>query len=116
MLWFGAIATALATLLVWLAVVETLPWAYAKIKSHASARSATAFRRRYPGNVSEQPGTGEMFALMSWRDRRMAALCQAGLVRKFVDALVWMFWPVYLHQQGVSLPGIGWIVGVYGFV
>ena len=52
---------------------------------------------------------------MSWRDRRMAALCQAGLVEKFVDALVWVFWPVYLHQQGVSLPGIGWIVGVYGF-
>jgi len=32
-----------------------------------------------------------------------------------VDALVWAFWPVYLHQRGVSLPGIGWIVGVYGF-
>jgi MFS family permease len=45
----------------------------------------------------------------------MAALCQAGLVEKFVDALVWVFWPVFLHQKGVSLPGIGWIVGVYGF-
>jgi MFS family permease len=44
----------------------------------------------------------------------MAALCQAGLVEKFVDALVWVFWPVYLHQQGVNLPGIGWIVGLYG--
>jgi MFS family permease len=32
-----------------------------------------------------------------------------------VDALVWAFWPVYLHQRGVDLPGIGWIVGVYGF-
>ncbi|MEJ8816105.1 MFS transporter [Variovorax ureilyticus] len=37
------------------------------------------------------------------------------LVEKFVDALVWAVWPVYLHQRGVSLPGIGWIVGVYGF-
>ena len=26
-----------------------------------------------------------------------------------------LFRSVYLHQQGVSLPGIGWIVGVYGF-
>src|SRR5258705_8654549 len=65
--------------------------------------------------LSERPATRELFALMSWRDRRMAALCQAGLVEKFVDALVWVFWPVYLHQQGVSLPGIGWIVGIYGF-
>jgi len=40
---------------------------------------------------------------------------QAGLVEKFVDALVWAFWPVYLHQHGVSLPGIGWIVSIYGF-
>ena len=29
--------------------------------------------------------------------------------------MVWVFWPVYLHQQGVSLPGIGWVVGIYGF-
>jgi MFS family permease len=65
--------------------------------------------------VSGQPTTVELFALMSWRDRRMAALCQAGLVEKFVDALVWIFWPVYLHQRGVALPDIGWLVSVYGF-
>lgn len=70
---------------------------------------------RYPTGIGTNPTTAEMFALMSWRDRRMAALSQAGLVEKFVDALVWAFWPVYLHQRGVDLPGIGWIVGVYGF-
>ena len=37
---------------------------------------------------------------MSWRDRRLAALCQAGLVEKFVDALVWVFWPVYPASAG----------------
>ena len=115
LLWFGSAVIGLATLLVWLAVKETLPWAHAEVKRHAANPAAQAFRPRYPANVSAQPGTGEMFALMSWRDRRMAALCQAGLVEKFVDALVWVFWPVYLHQQGVGLPGIGWIVGVYGF-
>ena len=115
LLWFGAIVIGLATLLAWLAIVETLPWAHAELKRHAASPAATAMRPRYPSNVGEQPTTGEMFALMTWRDRRMAALCQAGLVEKFVDALVWAFWPVYLHGQGVSLPGIGWIVGVYGF-
>ena len=35
---------------------------------------------------------------------------------KFVDALVWGFFPVYLHAKGFSLIDIGWIVGVYGFV
>ncbi|WP_212744159.1 MFS transporter [Ramlibacter sp. 2FC] len=114
LLWFGAVVIGLATLLAWLAVAETLPWARDEAKRHATP-SAQALRPRYPMGVSERPGTREMFALMSWRDRRMAALCQAGLVEKFVDALVWVFWPVYLHQRGVSLPGIGWIVGVYGF-
>ena len=115
LLWFGAAVIGLATLLAWLTVAETLPWAQADALRHAAAPAAQALRPRYPIGVSERPTTREMFALMSWRDRRMAALCQAGLVEKFVDALVWVFWPVYLHQQGVSLPGIGWIVGVYGF-
>lgn len=112
--WFGGAVIALATLLSAIAVAETLPWARDEGKQHQAAAAQT-MRPRYPGNVSAKPSTGEMFALMSWRDRRMAALCQAGLVEKFVDALVWVFWPVYLHQRGVSLPGIGWIVGVYGF-
>jgi MFS family permease len=115
LLWFGVAVISLATLLAWLAIAETLPWAHAELKHHAASGSGLAHRPRYPSGVSEQPTTGEVFALMSWRDRRMAALCQAGLVEKFVDALVWVFWPVYLHQQGVGLPGIGWIVGVYGF-
>ena len=114
LLWFGAAVIGLATLLALMAVVETLPWARAELKRHA-AGAAGVLRPRYPHGVSTQPTTREIFALMSWRDRRMAALCQAGLVEKFVDALVWVFWPIYLHRQGVSLPGIGWIVGVYGF-
>ncbi|SDE68835.1 Sugar phosphate permease [Variovorax sp. CF079] len=115
LLWFGTIVIAVATLLAWAAVAETLPWAHAEAQRHASGQATKNLSPRYPTTVSAQPSTGDIFALMSWRDRRMAALCQAGLVEKFVDALVWVFWPVYLHQHGVSLPGIGWIVGVYGF-
>jgi MFS family permease len=114
LLWFGSAVIGLAIVLSWLSVAETLPWARDEVKRDATA-GACAFRPRYPKGVSERPTAAEMFALMSWRDRRMAALCQAGLVEKFVDALVWVFWPVFLHEQGVSLPGIGWIVGVYGF-
>jgi MFS family permease len=114
LLWFGSAVIGLATILAWLSVVETLPWARVEVKRHRSP-TPESLRPRYPTTVGPRPGTGEMFALMSWRDRRMAALSQAGMVEKFVDALVWAFWPVYLHQRGVSLPGIGWIVGVYGF-
>lgn len=112
---FGAATIALALALTLLWVRDTLPWARAEAARH-KAGMASGPRPRYPGGISERPGTGEVFALMSWRDRRMAALCQAGLVEKFVDALIWVFYPVFLYRHGVSLPDIGWIVGVYGFV
>lgn len=54
--------------------------------------------------------------LVSFRHRTFAALSQAGCIEKFVDALVWGFFPVYFLGQGLSLIEIGWIVGIYGFV
>ena len=114
LLWFGIAVIGVATLLAWLGVKETLPWAQDELKRHA-AGSEPLFKPRYATGITDHPSTAEIFKLMSWKDRRMAALCQAGLIEKFVDALVWAFWPVYLHQKGLSLPAIGWIVGIYGF-
>ncbi len=111
LLWFGLSTVAVAGLATLLWVKETLPWARLESARHAMA---TGPRPRYPQNVSARPGTWEMFTLMSWRDRRMAALCQAGLVEKFVDAWMWVIAPVWLYQRGVPLTGIGWIVGAYG--
>lgn len=115
LLWFGASVIGLATLMAWLAVEETLPWTHAEKQLDGEAGAARVARPRCLPGTSRQLSTGEAFALMSWRDRRMAAFSQAGLVEKFVDALVWVFFPVYLHRQGVSLPEIGLIVGLYGF-
>lgn len=111
---FGLVVIVSALVLTQLFVKETLPWAKAEGARHA-AGNATGPTQRYPAHVPAKPSTWDLFALMSWRDRRMAALCQAGLVEKFVDALVWVFYPVFLYQQGISLPNVGWIIGVYGF-
>src|SRR5512143_1709494 len=118
---FGLTVVAVAGLLTLVWVKDTLPWAHAEGRKHAAGQTSGAgsmpdFTQRYPTNIAEKPGTWEVFTLMSWRDARMASISQAGLVEKFVDALVWVFFPVYLHQRGLSLPGIGWVVGVYGFV
>ncbi len=112
---FGLAVIVLAGLLTLLWVRDTLPWAQAEGRKHAAGQMAGP-KPRYPANISDTPGTWDVFTLMSWRDARMASISQAGLVEKFVDALVWVFFPVYLHQRGLSLPGIGWVVGVYGFV
>lgn len=46
----------------------------------------------------------------------MFALCQAGLVEKFVDALVWLLYPIFLYQKGLNLTQASSIIGVYGIV
>jgi MFS family permease len=109
----AVILTAAALSLLW--VKDTLAWAKAEGARHAAGKS-TGPTPRYPRNISDRPSTWEVFSLMSWRDRRMAALSQAGLVEKFVDALVWVFYPVFLYKQGLPLANIGWVIGVYGFV
>ena len=112
---FGAVVIPSALVLTALWVKETLPWARAEGARHAAGKS-TGPRPRFPKNISDTPTTWEVFTLMSWRDRRMAAISQAGLVEKFVDALIWVVYPVYLYERGLSLAHIGWVVGVYGFV
>ena len=112
---FGLATVLLAILLTLLWVKDTLPWAKAEAAKH-KAGLTIAVKPRYPTNISAHPNTWEVFTLVSWRDKRLAAISQAGLVEKFVDALVWVFYPVFLYQRGMSLPQIGWIVGIYGFV
>jgi MFS family permease len=112
---FGATVIVTALVLTALWVKETLAWAHAEGARHAAGKS-TGPSPRFPQNISGRPTTWEVFTLMSWRDKRMAALSQAGLVEKFVDALIWVVYPVYLYERGLSLAHIGWVVGVYGFV
>lgn len=110
---YGVIAVALLLTVFW--VKETLHHAKAEAAQHAAGKTEGPVPR-YPKNIADTPSTWEVFTLMSWRDKRMFAISQAGLVEKFVDALIWVFYPVFLYQQGLGLAAIGWVVGVYGFV
>ncbi len=110
------LAVVAAALILSLAFVrETLPHARAETARHRAAAPGAA-RPRFPQGLPEHPDTATVLALMSWRDRRLSALSQAGLVEKFVDALVWVFLPVYLYARGQSLEAIGLIAGSYGMV
>jgi MFS family permease len=112
---FGLSVILLALISALLFSRETVHWARAESAAHKAGTHAGP-RPRFPLNVSEHPSTREIFTLVSFRHRTFTALCQAGCVEKFVDALVWAFLPVYLYSRGLSLVDIGWIVGVYGFV
>ena len=112
---FGLTVILLALVSAVLFSKETLHWARAESAAH-SAGTHDGPRPRFPEGISAHPSTREIFALVSYRHRTFMALSQAGCVEKFVDALVWGFFPLYLHARGLSLIDIGWVVGVYGFV
>lgn len=112
---FGLAVILLALVSALLFTRETLPWAKAESAAH-KAVSAGESSARFPTDISEHPSTREVFTLVSFRHRTFSAISQAGCVEKFVDALVWGFYPVYLYAQGLSLVDIGWVIGVYGFV
>jgi len=112
---FGLTIIVLALISALLFSRETLPWAQAESAAHKSGTHEGP-TPRFPTNVSEHPSTSEIFTLVTYRNRTFSALSQAGCIEKFVDALVWGFFPVYLFAKGVSLIEIGWVVGVYGFV
>ena len=101
LLWFGAAVIFLGTVLTVFAVVESQAW-------------NTLHTSQAPVSSGFAHTTRDIFALMTWGDRRMMALSQAGLVEKFVDALVWMIWPLYLVQHGLPLTDIGWVLSSYG--
>jgi len=112
---FGLTVILLALVSALLFSRETVHWARAESAAH-KAGTHKGPKPRFPSNVSEHPSTKEIFTLVSFRHKTFMALSQAGCVEKFVDALVWGFFPVYLHARGLSLIDIGWVVGVYGFV
>ncbi|MDA8231635.1 MAG: MFS transporter [Magnetospirillum sp.] len=94
---------------------ETLPWARAESRQHATG-TYTGHRPRFATGVSSRPGTREIFTLVSFRHPTFSALCQAGAANKAADALLWVLFPLFLHGHGLSIVQTGWITGIYGFV
>ncbi len=115
LLWFALGVIAVAAAIAVLFVKETLPWAKAESGQHASG-TYQGHRPRFPEGVPANPSARQIFALVSFRHPTFAALCQAGTANKVADALLWVLFPLFLHQRGLSVIQTGWVTGVYGFV
>ena len=100
----GVILAATGIAVFW--VRETLPYARGE-----------ALPPRAMMHVQNQgePSFREVFWVTTWRNRTLFAVCQAGLVNKFADALVWVSFPLFFLAQGLGVEQIGLLVGVYGF-
>lgn len=85
---------------------ETRPWAETEAASRRAAGSAR----------EAAPKLLRLAAYMSWHDKSMLAICQAGFVNKFADTLVIGLLPLYFLRRGLSLTAIAVLVGVYAWV
>lgn len=111
---FGLLVILLALSAGLLSFTETLPYARAEAARHKSCETTGPQPRYVEG--PENPSSGQIFALVTWRNSTFMALAQAGSVEKFVDALMWALVPVFMVAKGASLIEIGWVTGIYGFV
>jgi MFS family permease len=101
--YFLAGVIVLALIAAVLFVEETLPYAEVEADSEEDGVDADLPFR-------------EVLKRATWGDRTLFAAAQAGSVEKFVDALVWIVYPLYLTTAGLSPAQIGVVVGVYGGV
>lgn len=93
-----------ATLLAIALIEETLP--YAKAEAAANAEGGDA-------NDDAALPFPTIVKRATYKDKTLFAAAQAGHVENFVDALVWIGFPLFLFAQGLDTAQIGIVVGVH---
>jgi len=62
---------------------------------------------------TERSSSREVFLRTSFRDRSLAAACQAGLVNNLNDGLAWGLLPLYYAAAGLTIGQIGVLAAAY---
>lgn len=90
---------------------DTLPWAHAE---HRESLDSANGPDHLAGGLPAQASARAVFVFVSFHNPGLNAFCQAGVVNKVADALLWVFLPLFLNAQGLDTIRIGWISAVYG--
>ncbi|HPI08713.1 MAG TPA: MFS transporter [Saprospiraceae bacterium] len=75
-------------------------------RRHVAAETAVSCRKKLR----------HVFVDTTWKHKNLSAVTQAGLVNNLNDGMIWGLLPLLMHQQGYSLPTIGFVAGLYPFV
>jgi MFS family permease len=59
------------------------------------------------------PSFAEIFKLTSWKDRRLFAVSQAGLVNNLNDGMAWGLFPLFFTAGGLSIDQIAILAAIY---
>ena len=79
--------------------------------SHGHARHEAALTTGRPPDAA--PSFGEIFKLTSWRDRRLFAVSQAGLVNNLNDGMAWGLFPLFFTAGGLRIDQIAILAAIY---
>jgi MFS family permease len=79
-------------------------------ETHGHARFEAA-----RGSSPQPPGTsfGALFARVSWKDRTLSAISQAGLVNNLNDGLAWGLLPLHFAAAGLAIERIAILSAIY---
>jgi MFS family permease len=81
--------------------------------SRAHARHEATLHVRVDAATAAAPSFGEIFALTSWRDRRLFATSQAGLVNNLNDGMAWGLFPLFFTAGGLPIDQIAILAAIY---
>lgn len=111
--WLALATVVLGGLLALWPLGESLPWARAETAQRASQPTRASSPDAPASSAGRPPSLGRLLLYMSWRDRAMAAACQAGMINKFADALTLSILPLWLVAHQASPATVGLVGGVY---
>ncbi len=100
------IVVAFAGLLLSALAIETRGYALFEADLHRSGARDSSSGRRIRS-------FGAIFALASWKDSALLAICQAGLVSNLNDGMSWGIYPLFFAGYGLGVAAIGIIKAVY---
>lgn len=100
------------------------PWPFALgIVSVVAALVLCAFVRETRGHARAEaaqtattaapPSFGALFARVSWKDRTLSSISQAGLVNNLNDGLAWGLLPLHFAAAGLAIERIAILAAVY---
>lgn len=104
----GIVSIAIGLVLSVFAVRET--HGHARVEATVSGASRST---EDPSKSRLNPAFGALFARVSWGDRTLSAISQAGMVNNLNDGLAWGLLPLYFASSGLDVGRIAILAAVY---
>ena len=82
-------------------------------ESRGHARHEAQLRDTTGAGAESTPSFGHILALVSWRDRALSAVSQAGMVNNLNDGMAWGLFPLVFVGAGLRLEEVAFLAALY---